>query len=315
MPLDLFLPKDGSHRRFKNGLAWKQDLVFRDSFEDLRQTAEEGCVLCTIFVRALEEAEPLWATGGDFTSKGHNMLLHPPKDHPAPMHGDSPEKVDQRIALSVTNEGEMVITDGRRKGGIYWHMPSFGYGHKLSMSSWRFCSSGQCTNQSTDQTSSRADSGECYTQAMIWLSTCMDHDACNADQNPAFVPTRLIRIDGYHDSIVLKLELGNHRRPASRPDRYFTLSYCWGTDLGKTVPKTTRDNLDRHRDMIDMRSLPTTFQDAMRLVLVMGFHYIWIDSLCIVQDDPEDFTRECALMHQIYANSICTISVSCLFCW
>jgi hypothetical protein len=42
----------------------------------------------------------------------------------------------------------------------------------------------------------------------------------------------------------------------------------------------------------------------------LGFQYIWIDSLCIVQDDPEDWKRESLSMHEVYKNASCNVSAS-----
>ena len=95
-----------------------------------------------------------------------------------------------------------------------------------------------------------------------------------------------------------------------RGSDYFALSYCWGTDRGKTVAKTTRETLLPFHDQIDVKALPKTFQDAIQVVRSLGYRYLWIDSLCIVHDDPDDFGKECIQMGKIYANSICTISVS-----
>ena len=56
--------------------------------------------------------------------------------------------------------------------------------------------------------------------------------------------------------------------------------------------------------------IPKTFQDAITVTRYLGFHYIWIDSLCIVQDDNEDWARESAKMSSIYANAVLTIAAS-----
>jgi hypothetical protein len=133
IPLDLFLPKDASSRRFKDGKAWKLAVVYRegpDRVEDLCASATAGCPLCKIFAAALEAAEPLWAIGGEFTSRGHNMVLRSePLRHPR--EREVPQEGQERITLSVWNEGEMTIADGRRTGGLYWELPSFGYGQRL----------------------------------------------------------------------------------------------------------------------------------------------------------------------------------------
>lgn len=55
-------------------------------------------------------------------------------------------------------------------------------------------------------------------------------------------------------------------------------------------------------------SLPKTFQDAITVTRKLGFQYLWIDSLCILQDDLEDWEIEASKMASIYENAIVTIA-------
>ena len=59
---------------------------------------------------------------------------------------------------------------------------------------------------------------------------------------------------------------------------------------------------------IPIESLPPSFQDAVHITRRLGFDYIWIDSLCIIQDSPEDWNQESGRMAYIYSNSVLTIS-------
>jgi hypothetical protein len=61
---------------------------------------------------------------------------------------------------------------------------------------------------------------------------------------------------------------------------------------------------------IPVNSLSRTFQDALFATVEIGFQYIWIDSLCILQDDAEDWIQESRSMHAIYKNAGCCISAS-----
>lgn len=58
---------------------------------------------------------------------------------------------------------------------------------------------------------------------------------------------------------------------------------------------------------IRSQDLSKTFQDAVEVVRDLGLSYIWIDSLCIIQDDNDDWEREAALMTQVYREALCTI--------
>lgn len=90
---------------------------------------------------------------------------------------------------------------------------------------------------------------------------------------------------------------------------YAVLSHVWG-DI-ELPCKTTRSNITQYYDTgIDFDCLPKTFQDAIRLTAVIGFQYLWIDSLCIIQDDTEDWHRESAKMAAIYGTGTITISAT-----
>ncbi|RYO96014.1 hypothetical protein DL765_011752 [Monosporascus sp. GIB2] len=86
---------------------------------------------------------------------------------------------------------------------------------------------------------------------------------------------------------------------------YVTLSYCWG----KTRPITTQTlTLQQHLDSIPFSELPKTFQDAVTVTRALGYQFLWIDSLCIIQDSAEDWQQECAKMATIYMRAIVTIA-------
>ncbi|RSM18499.1 hypothetical protein CDV31_002635 [Fusarium ambrosium] len=76
---------------------------------------------------------------------------------------------------------------------------------------------------------------------------------------------------------------------------------------------TTRDNLRRHLEGgIDLGNLPKTFQDAIKIARELKVRYLWIDALCIIQneDDHEDWKRECGNMASIYRNSYLTVAAT-----
>jgi hypothetical protein len=72
------------------------------------------------------------------------------------------------------------------------------------------------------------------------------------------------------------------------------------------VPVTTTANLTDFLRGIKLGNMPRTFQDAIRVARMLGVSFLWIDSLCIVQDDTEDWLRESELMADIYAGSYLT---------
>lgn len=89
--------------------------------------------------------------------------------------------------------------------------------------------------------------------------------------------------------------------------QYIALSHRWG---GKNPIKTERGNLNQRTEGFPYTDLPPLFRDAVDTALALDTNYIWIDSLCIVQDDPEDWRAEAAKMADVYMNAYLTIAAS-----
>jgi hypothetical protein len=140
-----------------------------------------------------------------------------------------------------------------------------------------------------------------------WLAKCnsKDHPACHVDipYLAAKLPTRLIylmKVD--HIKLVLSSSL-------IEPCQYITLSHCWGDlKLTSLTNETAAQLFDAGG--IEVTTLPQTFQDAISVCWRLGLRYLWIDSLCIQQDNEEDWAREAASMSSVYFNSFCNIAAS-----
>lgn len=141
----------------------------------------------------------------------------------------------------------------------------------------------------------------CFQRIEDWIRNCTEgHTDCHKSSH-APLPTRLVDV-GSADS-------QNPRLVETRGNKgtYFTLSHCWG---GNQPLTTTKATLHERMDGITWKSLPKTFQDAVTITRRLGMRYIWIDSLCIVQDDADDWETEAANMGAIYEASLLTISAS-----
>lgn len=116
------------------------------------------------------------------------------------------------------------------------------------------------------------------------------------------LPTRLIDVGSFRDDVRLV-------EPASSGDRrrYLALSHVWG--MTKHF-KTESTNLDKHRTRILFDDLPKTFRDAVLVTRALGLRYLWIDSLCIIQDSPVDWEKEASRMASVYMNAYVTISAA-----
>lgn len=88
---------------------------------------------------------------------------------------------------------------------------------------------------------------------------------------------------------------------------YVALSHCWGTGPRFNTTKQSLSNRYTHICLADM---PRTFQDAVTVCQQLQIQYLWIDSLCIIQDDDSDWLREAAAMGKTYKNAFITIVAS-----
>ncbi|KAF5013963.1 hypothetical protein FDECE_51 [Fusarium decemcellulare] len=84
-------------------------------------------------------------------------------------------------------------------------------------------------------------------------------------------------------------------------------NHAWGQENFLTL---TKQNVEDMMNGIDFPILPRCFQDAITLTMQLGGRYLWIDSLCIIQDSPEDWVIESGLMHKVYSNGICNLAAS-----
>jgi hypothetical protein len=90
-------------------------------------------------------------------------------------------------------------------------------------------------------------------------------------------------------------------------DEYATLSHCWGGQSTLTLTENTMQSL---LEGIVTKDLPKSIQDAVWITHRIGIQYLWIDSLCIMQDDLNDWIGESAKMDKIYSSSSCTIAAT-----
>lgn len=72
--------------------------------------------------------------------------------------------------------------------------------------------------------------------------------------------------------------------------------------------KTTTQNYEKHKECIELVSMPMTLRDAVTITRRLGLQYLWIDALCIIQGDADDWARESSKMCDVYSNSHLTIA-------
>lgn len=118
-----------------------------------------------------------------------------------------------------------------------------------------------------------------------WLAKCVaDHPLCKTDKECdgelPLLPTRALDLGVNPESKVVHLRQFNGERSL-----FAALSHCWGDFSAVSSLKTTRSTVDEHMEGIKIDSLTKTFQHAVVITRKLGIRYLWIDSLCIIQDE------------------------------
>jgi len=127
---------------------------------------------------------------------------------------------------------------------------------------------------------------------------------------PNDLPTRLLHIEsnGHIIKLVTVNELDDYSKSTISQCGYASLSYCWG---GPQPLCLTSHTIQALAQGIEASILPRTLQDAVKSsTLCLGFEYIWIDALCIKQDDAADKQLEIARMPLYYGRNTVTISAA-----
>jgi hypothetical protein len=143
-----------------------------------------------------------------------------------------------------------------------------------------------------------------------WLEWCDTTHGCNQQnvRSQGASPTRLIYV-GYADAEVLSLYVPQKNEGV----KYTALSHRWGSHPPtKDNPQfcTTDGNLSARLNGFRLSELPKTFQDAVGVTRELGIEYLWIDSLCIIQWNAEDWKREAGRMEDVFASAYCTIAAT-----
>ncbi len=145
-------------------------------------------------------------------------------------------------------------------------------------------------------------SDEAINAALTWMKSCENsHGQCHTPFS--FLPTRLLDVGSESDSR-LRLVLG---KDVPRRSRYLTLSHCWG---GHMPERLSTINLATFGKEINFDTLSKTFQDAVHVTRRLHHQHVWIDSLCIIQDNLSDWRSESSQMGDVYAKSTCNIPAS-----
>lgn len=242
--------------------------------------AKQGCGFCSILLQLLNAYRAK-------TRESTWYQIHP-----------------QRFRLSTSEPGSIlvqfdVLTDGIN-GNKFWYNEGYTYlkfntldGHgkiKLCHVEYPLLSLTKdfqnCHVEKDEQRQdSRHQSENGHQEADIslaqkWLTRCnQQHPECNV-QESQYLPTRLLQFSKLRIRLILSTDL-------LAQTKYATLSHSWGPNPQRLLQLTT-SNFPAFQNEIKADQLPKTFKDAISVAAELGLEHIWIDSLCIIQDDPLD---------------------------
>lgn len=144
--------------------------------------------------------------------------------------------------------------------------------------------------------------------AKLWLEECsQNHEACrHHSDGPATsrsLPTRLIDLlPGGQAGLSVRIVNGADLDDRERPD-YAAVSYVWADE----ELKLTTARLEAMQAEIARETLPQAINEAIAKAHDIGLRYMWVDSLCVLQDSQHDKERECHATAEVYRNAAVTI--------
>ena len=134
-------------------------------------------------------------------------------------------------------------------------------------------------------------------------------DHCTSKCHPwipsPFMPTRLIDVG--HDAFDVPRLAFSSDIPKTEQPKYAALSYCWGNEEdAKSQFKTEKASLEDRCVGLPIELMTPTTKDAIATTRAIGLRYLWIDALCIIQDDKDDWSHESSQMNLVYRHAFVT---------
>ena len=157
------------------------------------------------------------------------------------------------------------------------------------------------------ESSDRESSTQCEASmatARQWLGQCVTtHYKCQRTTIDNWVPRRLLAVRGANDLKVYLTELQN----IPYQSQYLALSYCWGDGNFLQLTKLSYESLSRG---LPVAELPRTIQGAIWVTRRLGFEFIWIDALCMLQDQKgsHEWFQEALEMDKVYTHAHLTLA-------
>ncbi|KAL2144178.1 hypothetical protein VTI28DRAFT_9469 [Corynascus sepedonium] len=275
-------------------------LTHHPTLESFRESVDQRCSVCIVLWKALEPEQ-------------QSFLMKPPQ----PSNGST-------SVTSLATTTTFYISDRQIRRGdifinVFFNCPEYAFecpalhssgppGPILVLELEPINDSSIPPDVLTDNTRSPGT----LALAKRWVSDCVrHHKRCRAGSGGGvWYPRRLLDLSRSNEAseqqseqIVRLIETADVI-PAGR---YTTVSHRWGSMEQLRLTKHTYPQL---AEGLPLRSLPQLVQDVIFVSLEFGIRYVWIDLLCIYQDEDNmaDWQREATLMNRVYSNSFCNIS-------
>ncbi|ETN42208.1 uncharacterized protein HMPREF1541_04149 [Cyphellophora europaea CBS 101466] len=256
---------------------------------DLRQAAGDGCKGCDIILRGALHFRGFWLGGNVLEyNKSHESSHSPwPESEISVFFGP----VDEDSHIRVVR-----LQRPRRDGNgpdeleLEFYVPA---GVPTSSPGIR----------SVGDIPATPDDPRCFLTIKSWIQDCLQkHSTCRQSRVNKEMPMRLLDVSVDVPCLV----------PTQNVQNYVALSHSWGAkrDRIQAVPKTTKTNITQQYQGIPWIEFTKTFRDAITITRRLGLKYIWIDALCIIQDDAADWAAEASRMSSIYENAYVVVAAT-----
>ncbi|KAH9863748.1 hypothetical protein J1614_009680 [Plenodomus biglobosus] len=148
--------------------------------------------------------------------------------------------------------------------------------------------------------------------ARSMINNCLSsHSKCKSRHSrPTTLPRRILDLFTGEDSKSIRLHEAEYVESERRYEygEYVALSHVWG--LAKGLPKLTTTTLQEYKKNIAYSMLPKALQETITLARAMKIRWLWIDSLCLMQDETQEKLEEALQMDEIFGNAFLTIAAT-----
>lgn len=270
-----------------------------ETYTAVKLAAKNGCAVCSLFLRKFtifQETEPqrnelsAWISGNK-SSFTWRMSIPRSSGDPATPKATHEQDGDQdpkgRDCFNAVVQGILTTSQSKIRYYLKVYRLTKTFVHCIGL----------------DYDSTPPNTRDALAICKWWFQNCCDtHSTCDPS------PTSSVRASLAKPRF-LSVSNGEFRLCSAEEvqsnSQYAALSHCWGSLKFTTL---TKSNLDSFRNHIPPAALPKTFRNAVDICRYLGIPYLWIDSLCIIQDSEEDWAIQSALMAQIYGD--CDLNIA-----